>query len=82
MRAKKTFYSNFLLQPVLHGVGGFFLFLSILLLTKMLAFWLGTQSSFRLETEDLILSSVGFILLALIRFLDNFKSKEAEQVKN
>jgi len=82
MRAQKSTYSSFLFQPLIHGVGGFFLFLSILLLTKLLAYWLGTQSSFSIDTEDAILSSVGFILLALIRLLDNFKSKETEQIKN
>ncbi len=82
MRAKKSTYSSFFFQPFLHGVGGFFLFLSILLLTKLLAFWLGTQNSFRIETEDAILSSVGFILLSLIRLLDNFKSKESDHLKS
>ncbi|KAF0149733.1 MAG: hypothetical protein FD143_2714 [Ignavibacteria bacterium] len=82
MRAKKTFYSSFVLQPILHGVVGFFVFFSILLLTKLLAFWLGTQSHFSIETEDVILSFVGFILLGLIRMFDNFKSKEVEQLKN
>lgn len=82
MRAKKSFYYSFLFQPLLHGVGGFFLFFSILLLTKALAYWLGTQSTFSIETEDVILSLVGFILLGLIRILDNFKTKEVEQLKN
>lgn len=81
MTTKKTFYSSFLFQPLLHGVGGFFLFFSILLLTKALAYWLGTQPSFKIEMEDVILSLVGFILLGLIRILDNFRSKEVENFK-
>jgi len=78
MRAKKTFYSSFLFQPLLHGLGGFFLFFSILLLTKSLAYWLGTQPTFSIDSEDFILSMVGFVLLSLIRVLDNFRSKEVE----
>lgn len=82
MRARKIFYSSFVFQPVLHGVAGFFLFFSILLLIKLLAYWFGTQSSFSIGTEDVVLSFVGFILLGLIRMLDNFKSKEVERLKN
>jgi uncharacterized membrane protein len=79
MKSKKTFYSSFLFQPLLHGVGGFFLFFSILILTKALAYWLETQPSFKIVMDDVILSLVGFLLFGLIRVLDNFRSKELEK---
>jgi hypothetical protein len=78
MRAKKSFYSSFLVQPILNGVGGFFIFLVILILTKLIAYWLGTQATFSVVFEDVILSSVGFLLFFLIKFLENFRSKHVQ----
>lgn len=66
---------RFFLIPFRSGLLGFSTFFSILLVTKLLGFLLGTREVFNIDMEDLLLSMVGFILVFLIRLLENFKEK-------
>ncbi len=64
-------FKTFFIEPVSNGLFGFALFFTILLLTKGLASILGIQKVFTIDFDDVILSSIGFILLFLIKLLEN-----------
>jgi hypothetical protein len=81
-RANYTGKTNFLfrlkdyvLGPFMAGLVGFISFYFILIITKFLSYILGTHDSMALEWDDALLSSIGFILVFLIRFLENFKEE-------
>lgn len=59
-----------------NGIAGFVIFFSILLFTKLLGSMIGAQYKFNLAVEDILLSVIGFVLLFLIKFLENFKPKK------
>ena len=66
-----SLFKTFFIQPFSNGLFGFALFFSILLLTKALASFLKIQKGFSIDFDDVILSSIGFILLFLIKLLEN-----------
>jgi len=72
----KTFFKSFFLLPFINGLFGFTLFFTILFLTKSFSSWIGSIEVFTIDIEDVVLSSIGFILLFLIKFLENFAEKE------
>jgi hypothetical protein len=55
------------------GIMGYILFLGILLLTKFVSSIMQTDSNFITESTDFILPVIGFVLLFLIKFLENYK---------
>jgi hypothetical protein len=64
-----------LLEPISSGFFGFALFFTILLITKLLASYFGTMPNFNVDINDVILSSIGFVLMALIKFLENINER-------
>lgn len=72
----KSFLSLYVLHPLRGGLWGFLIFFVLLLMVKYLGYFIGSQNEFLVDETDLILSMVGFILVFLIRFLENFKEKE------
>ncbi len=63
-------------KSILAGIGGYFLFLIILLATKSIAVVIQTSGKLQFELTDFILPVIGFILLSLIKFLENFRDSE------
>jgi len=63
-------------KSLLAGVGGYLLFLFILIITKSISVFIQASEELQLELTDFILPCVGFILLSLIKFLENFKDTE------
>ncbi len=63
-------FNLFFLQPLSSGLFGFALFFTILIVTKLLASFLNTGIFF-VDFDDVILSSIGFILMFLIKLLEN-----------
>ncbi|MCF6269014.1 MAG: hypothetical protein L3J41_04835 [Melioribacteraceae bacterium] len=63
-------------KSLLAGIGGYFLFLFILLATKSISVFIQASEELQLEPTDFILPFIGFILLSLIKFLENFKDSE------
>ncbi len=57
------------------GMAGFAGFFSILIFTKLIASWIGTVDVFYVNFDDVLLSSIGFVLIALIKILENFKEE-------
>ncbi|MDA3861173.1 MAG: hypothetical protein PF445_08090 [Melioribacteraceae bacterium] len=67
---------NFLVEPIKSGLFGFAIFITILIAVKLFSYAIGTYDFFALEITDIELSFIGFVLLFLIRFLENFKEKD------
>jgi hypothetical protein len=59
--------------PIKAGIFGFIGFFVILSATKYLGYLIGTQSNFSIMMDDVLLSSIGFLLAFLIKILGNFK---------
>ncbi len=57
------------------GLFGFSLFFTVLIFTKYLGFLIGTQQTFSMNMDDVLLSSIGFLLMALIKLLEEIKSR-------
>lgn len=57
------------------GMAGFAGFFSVLIFTKFVASLIGTVDTFYVNFDDVILSSIGFVLIALIKILENFKEE-------
>lgn len=72
MEGKSSFLQKYVIKPVCCGFGGFMLFLGLMALLKLLSSWLSPQNSFSIDSEDVLLSMVGFVLMFLIDFLKNF----------
>ncbi|MCF6269597.1 MAG: hypothetical protein L3J41_07795 [Melioribacteraceae bacterium] len=67
---------DYIWAPLKSGLFGFAIFFTILLAVKLFSYAIGTYNYFAIELTDLQLSSIGFVLLFLIRELENFKEKE------
>lgn len=63
-------------KSLLAGIGGYFLFLFILLVTKSISVFVQSSGKLQFELADFILPVIGFILLSLIKFLENFRDSE------
>lgn len=71
----KNIVNNFLWKPLKSGSLGFITFFAVLLITKLLSYLIGTRDIFVIEVEDLTVSFIGFILLYLFTFVEQFKNK-------
>ena len=71
--AKRHFF-----EPCKSGLFGFAAFITILILVKLFSFAIGSYDYFALEITDVELSLIGFVLLFLIRFLENFKEQKTD----
>ncbi len=71
----KNLLLKFLWLPFKSGLGGFATFFSVLLFTKFFAYLIGAQDTFEIDFGDILLSSIGFVLMFLIKFLENFRDK-------
>ncbi|MBU0473762.1 MAG: hypothetical protein KKF62_06320 [Bacteroidetes bacterium] len=68
--------NNYLWEPIKSGIYGFAIFITILIFIKFFSYLIGSYSYFEIEITDIQLSLIGFVLLFLIRFLENFKEPE------
>lgn len=67
---------SFVIKPLVSGILGFMMFFAVIILTKSLGCCVGTIENFSIESEDFYLSFLGFVLVFLIKFLENFREKE------
>lgn len=74
---KNSLLMNYVINPIKSGIFGFSAFFSILLVTKLFSYWIGTYDEFAIDLDDVLLSVIGFILVFLIKFLENFKQEES-----
>lgn len=71
----KVIIMNFVFKPVLSGILGFIMFFAVITFTKFLGYSVGTKEKFIVEAGDIYLSLLGFVLVLLIKFLENFREK-------
>lgn len=74
--SKSTFH-KFIFNPIKSGVFGFLLFFVVLLITKSAGKLIGTVPEVKIDFEDALLSSIGFIMFFLIKFLENFSGEKS-----
>lgn len=72
----KNLLNRFVWQPLKSGLLGFTAFFTVLVITKLLSYLIGTRESFVIEVEDLTVSFIGFILLYLFTFVEQFKDRK------
>lgn len=73
-----TFYNyliSFFFKPVVSGLYGFTAFFTVLIFTKGLSYLLGLTEQYIVSTDDVLFSILGFVLVFLIKLMDNIKHK-------
>ena len=84
MREKEVFGGDsqqiltYVKKAILPGVGGYILFLWILVFTKWIATFIHPEEALKLSTYDFVLPSIGFVIPFLIKFLENFKQEQTD----
>jgi len=58
------------------GIFGFLLFFLIIMIVKAISYWVGSTSLIKVDSEDLFLSIIGLVLMALINILEDLRLKE------
>lgn len=72
----KVKIKKFFVTPCISGLCGFAMFFSILVLTKILSYYIGSMKYLEIDIVDVELAGIGFILTFLIRILQNFKESK------
>ncbi|MCL4549643.1 MAG: hypothetical protein M1495_13850 [Bacteroidetes bacterium] len=75
--ATKSTFQKFVLNPIKSGLLGFLLFFVVLVITKYLGKLIGSAANVTIDPEDFLLSSIGFIMFFLIKFLENFSGEKS-----
>ena len=71
-------YKNHFLEPIKSGLFGFAIFITILIIVKLFSYLIGSYNYFAIEITDIELSLIGFVLMFLIGFLENFKETKTD----
>lgn len=77
MGVNKNILQRYCISPIRCGLGGFFIFLLVIALTKLLGTIFGNNIKFVFEIEDLLLATIGFVMFFVIRILNNINEKKA-----
>jgi len=72
---KSPFLLRFIYYPLRAGLFGFSLFFTTIFISKYVGYLVKNTQIFKIDINDVILSLLGFILLGLIKFLENIKSE-------
>ncbi len=64
---------------IMGGIGGFALIFMIILTAKLFGFILYTNQKFNFNFEDFMLSMIGFVLVFIIKFLEQISNFEDKQ---
>jgi hypothetical protein len=65
--------TNYILDPVKFGLVGFSLAFTLLIIVKTFSYLLKYDLIFSVDVKDVNLSLFGFLIVFLVRFLQNFK---------
>lgn len=71
-----TISKNHMTSAFWGAILGFFLFFLIILIVKTMSYWLGIINQFHIESEDILLSMIGLVLMSLIKILEELRLKE------
>ena len=64
---------NYIFVPIKFGLIGFSLAFTLLIIVKTFSYLLKFNSVFTVEINDVSLSFFGFLIVFMVRFLQNFK---------
>ena len=70
--------AKYLTSPIVAGFYGFALVFSVNLILKLLSFLLGINKPFQLDLIDVMISSIGFLLMFLINIRRNLHQSKHE----
>ena len=72
------FLSNYFVMPLRSGLRGFIVSFSFLEIAKLISYLFGSIHQFSLYINDIILPLLGFLLVFMIKFLENFNSEPSK----
>ncbi|MCK9210874.1 MAG: hypothetical protein M0P61_08580 [Ignavibacteriaceae bacterium] len=64
----------YIFYPIRAGLFGFALFFTTIFISKYIGYFVNNTEEFYVDMNDVILSLLGFVLLCLIKFLENLKT--------
>lgn len=64
----------YIFYPIRSGLFGFSLFFTTIFISKYIGYFVNNTEEFYIDMNDVILSLLGFVLLWLIKLLENLKS--------
>ena len=70
---KNPILLNYIFYPIRAGLFGFTLFFTTIFISKYIGYIVKNADMFYVDLNDVVLSLLGFVLLWLIKFLENFK---------
>lgn len=65
---------DFIIYPSYAGLFGFAAFFTVLVLSKIIGYYIGVTHFFDVQIDDVVLSLVGFVLVFLIRILESIRA--------
>ncbi len=71
---KRPIFLKYIFYPFRAGMFGFSLFFTTIVISKYIGFLVKNSNEFVVDISDVILSLLGFILLWLIKLLENIKA--------
>ena len=74
---KSPFLLKYIYYPIRAGLVGFSLFFTTIFLSKYIGFLVKNSNRFVIDINDVVLSLLGFILLGLIKLLENIRVDKA-----
>lgn len=66
----------YVFEPIKTGLYGFSAFFTVLVITKGFSFLLGITNLYSVGMDDVMFSLLGFILLFLLKLLENIKERK------
>lgn len=73
---KSPFFLKYIFYPIRAGLFGFSLFFTTIFISKYIGFLVKNSEEFSVDINDVILSLLGFVLLGLIKLLENIKPEK------
>ncbi len=71
-------FTNYIFDPVRFGLVGFSLAFTLLIIVKTFSYLLKYDLIFSVDINDVNLSLFGFLIVFMVRFLQNFKVKRKD----
>ena len=72
-----SYLISFFFKPFVSGLYGFAAFFTMLIFTKAITYLIGFTEQYIVNSEDLLFSILGFVLVFFIKLFDNIKHKTA-----
>ena len=71
-KKKNSPIKNFIIKPLFAGLYGYAIFFTVIIVCKATGCYVGTVNQFMIDSDDLLLALIGFVLMFMIRFMGNF----------